>query len=81
MSVCTQSRRLALRQRPLEQVKKTLMGEELWNTEMHRYLRLRVRSSGDGMRYFVNLQTTSPGGSPFQLPCLPSWTIQAVHVL
>ncbi|TNY21138.1 complex I intermediate-associated protein 30-domain-containing protein [Rhodotorula diobovata] len=38
----------------------TLFGTQTWDTSLHDFLRLRVRSSGDGMRYFVNIQTEGP---------------------
>ncbi|GAA6061805.1 hypothetical protein JCM10212_004861 [Sporobolomyces blumeae] len=38
----------------------TLFGTRTWDTSLHDFLRLRVRSSGDGMRYFVNIQTDGP---------------------
>ncbi|KAK4047326.1 hypothetical protein OIV83_005504 [Microbotryomycetes sp. JL201] len=38
----------------------TMFGAQTWDTSLHDYLRLRVRSSGDGMRYFVNIQTDGP---------------------
>lgn len=44
-----------------------MFGTQTWDTSMHEYLRLRVRSSGDNMRYFVNIQTDGPGKSRFSL--------------
>ncbi|SGY15473.1 BQ5605_C013g07377 [Microbotryum silenes-dioicae] len=41
----------------------TVFGTRFWNTELHDFLRLRVKSSGDGMKYFVNIQTDGPGRS------------------
>ncbi|GAA5955366.1 hypothetical protein JCM21900_005789 [Sporobolomyces salmonicolor] len=38
----------------------SLFGTRTWDTSLHDFLRLRVRSSGDGMRYFVNIQTDGP---------------------
>ncbi|KAM0750060.1 NADH:ubiquinone oxidoreductase complex I intermediate-associated protein 30 [Meredithblackwellia eburnea MCA 4105] len=38
----------------------TIFGARMWDTSLYDYLRLRVRSSGDGMRYFVNIQTDGP---------------------
>ncbi|GAA6022861.1 hypothetical protein JCM10207_001426 [Rhodosporidiobolus poonsookiae] len=38
----------------------SLFGTQTWDTSLHDFLRLRVRSSGDGMRYFVNVQTEGP---------------------
>ncbi|KAL8279554.1 hypothetical protein RQP46_008116 [Phenoliferia psychrophenolica] len=38
----------------------TIFGPRTWDTSLYDYLRLRVRSSGDGMRYFVNIQTDGP---------------------
>ncbi|ORY86629.1 complex I intermediate-associated protein 30-domain-containing protein [Leucosporidium creatinivorum] len=38
----------------------TMFGSRTWDTSLHDFLRLRVRSSGDGMRYFVNIQTDGP---------------------
>ncbi|KDE04400.1 hypothetical protein MVLG_05190 [Microbotryum lychnidis-dioicae p1A1 Lamole] len=38
----------------------TVFGTRFWNTELHDFLRLRVKSSGDGMKYFVNIQTDGP---------------------
>ncbi|GAA5953791.1 hypothetical protein JCM3765_006967 [Sporobolomyces pararoseus] len=38
----------------------TLFGTRTWDTSLHDFLRLRVKSSGDGMRYFVNIQTDGP---------------------
>ncbi|KAK4703742.1 NADH dehydrogenase [ubiquinone] 1 alpha subcomplex assembly factor 1, partial [Phenoliferia sp. Uapishka_3] len=38
----------------------TMFGPQTWDTSLYDYLRLRVRSSGDGMRYFVNIQTDGP---------------------
>ncbi|BGP13475.1 hypothetical protein JCM10213_001799 [Rhodosporidiobolus nylandii] len=38
----------------------TFFGTRTWDTSLHDFLRLRVRSSGDGMRYFVNIQTDGP---------------------
>ncbi|KAK4055356.1 hypothetical protein OIO90_003194 [Microbotryomycetes sp. JL221] len=38
----------------------TMFGSQFWDTSLHDFLRLRVRSSGDGMRYFVNIQTDGP---------------------
>ncbi|GAA6056629.1 hypothetical protein JCM3770_006364 [Rhodotorula araucariae] len=38
----------------------TLFGTQTWDTSLHDFMRLRVRSSGDGMRYFVNIQTEGP---------------------
>ncbi|KPV74036.1 uncharacterized protein RHOBADRAFT_45333 [Rhodotorula graminis WP1] len=38
----------------------SLFGTQTWDTSLHDFLRLRVRSSGDGMRYFVNIQTEGP---------------------
>ncbi|GAA6036462.1 hypothetical protein JCM8097_003519 [Rhodosporidiobolus ruineniae] len=38
----------------------TLFGTQTWDTSLHDFLRLRVKSSGDGMRYFVNIQTEGP---------------------
>lgn len=43
------------------QSRTTLFGTRTWDTSLHAFLRLRVRSSGDGMRYFVNIQTDGPG--------------------
>lgn len=40
-----------------------MFGPRTWDTSLHSFLRLRVRSSGDGMRYFVNIQTDGPGMS------------------
>lgn len=41
-------------------VRKMLIGEDNWNAEQHEFLRLRVKNSGDGMKYFVNIQTEGP---------------------
>ncbi|GAA5865356.1 hypothetical protein JCM8547_005066 [Rhodosporidiobolus lusitaniae] len=38
----------------------TFFGTQTWDTSLHDFLRLRVKSSGDGMRYFVNIQTEGP---------------------
>ncbi|SCV70176.1 BQ2448_1570 [Microbotryum intermedium] len=38
----------------------TLFGTRFWDTGLHDFLRLRVKNSGDGMRYFVNIQTDGP---------------------
>ncbi|KWU42707.1 CIA30-domain-containing protein [Rhodotorula sp. JG-1b] len=38
----------------------TLFGTRTWDTSLHEFLCLRVRSAGDGMRYFVNIQTDGP---------------------
>ena len=38
-----------------------MFGARTWDTSLHDFLRLRVRSSGDGLRYFVNIQTDGPG--------------------
>lgn len=38
-----------------------MFGPRTWDTSLYDFLRLRVRSSGDGMRYFVNIQTDGPG--------------------
>jgi hypothetical protein len=43
------------------QSRTTLFGPMTWDTSLHDFLRLRVRSSGDQMRYFVNIQTDGPG--------------------
>lgn len=45
-----------------------MFGARTWDTSLHDFLRLRVRSSGDGMRYFVNIQTDGPGESLLVLP-------------
>ncbi|GJN93382.1 hypothetical protein Rhopal_006436-T1 [Rhodotorula paludigena] len=42
------------------QQRTSLFGTQTWDTSLHDFLRLRVRSSGDGMRYFVNIQTDGP---------------------
>lgn len=42
------------------QSRTTLFGTRTWDTSLHEFLCLRVRSSGDGMRYFVNIQTDGP---------------------
>jgi hypothetical protein len=31
-----------------------------WDTSLYNFLRLRLKNSGDGMKYFVNLQTDGP---------------------
>ncbi|KAG0147524.1 hypothetical protein CROQUDRAFT_656094 [Cronartium quercuum f. sp. fusiforme G11] len=41
-------------------LRKTLFGEQTWNADHHDFLRLRVRNSGDGMKYYVNIQTEGP---------------------
>jgi len=41
-------------------VRQMLIGEDNWNAEQHEFLRLRVKNSGDGMKYFVNIQTEGP---------------------
>ncbi|KAI9616566.1 hypothetical protein H4Q26_010964 [Puccinia striiformis f. sp. tritici PST-130] len=38
-------------------VREMLIGEDNWNAEQHQFLRLRVKNSGDGMKYSVNIQT------------------------
>ncbi|GAA5907795.1 hypothetical protein JCM6882_004560 [Rhodosporidiobolus microsporus] len=38
----------------------SFFGTQTWDTSLHDFLRLRVKSSGDGMRYFVNIQTDGP---------------------
>merc|ERR1711939_224744 len=37
-----------------------MFGTRHWDISLHDYLRLRIKSSGDGMRYFVNIQTDGP---------------------
>ncbi|CAH7666490.1 complex I intermediate-associated protein 30-domain-containing protein [Phakopsora pachyrhizi] len=44
-------------------VRKRLIGEDFWNTDHHEYLRLRVRNSGDEMKYFVNIQIDGPAST------------------
>lgn len=41
-------------------VRKMLLGEQTWNADHHQFLRLRVRNSGDEMKYYVNIQTEGP---------------------
>lgn len=45
----------------VKQSRTTMFGARTWDTSLHDFLRLRVRSSGDGMRYFINIQTDGPG--------------------
>ncbi|KAI5479875.1 complex I intermediate-associated protein CIA30 [Pseudohyphozyma bogoriensis] len=47
-------------QKQRTQSRTTMFGTRTWDTSEHDFLRLRVRSSGDGMRYFVNIQTDGP---------------------
>ncbi|MBW0492422.1 hypothetical protein O181_032137 [Austropuccinia psidii MF-1] len=44
-------------------VRTMLIGEDSWNAEQHEFLRLRVKNSGDGMKYFVNIQTEGPAST------------------
>ncbi|GAA99396.1 hypothetical protein E5Q_06094 [Mixia osmundae IAM 14324] len=38
----------------------SIFGIQTWDTSLHQFLKLRLRNSGDSMRYFVNLQTDGP---------------------
>lgn len=51
------------------QQRTSLFGTLSWDTSQHDFLRLRVKSSGDGMRYFVNIQTDGPGAISRSLGC------------
>ncbi|KAH9450105.1 hypothetical protein MJO28_014359 [Puccinia striiformis f. sp. tritici] len=44
-------------------VREMLIGEDNWNAEQHQFLRLRVKNSGDGMKYSVNIQTEGPAST------------------
>lgn len=57
----------------LSQSRTTIFGPRTWDTSLHDFLRLRVRSSGDGMRYFVNIQTDGPGTPSLHTLLVPSY--------
>ena len=50
-----------------------MFGTRHWDISLHDYLRLRIKSSGDGMRYFVNIQTDGPGEPPGITPKSAHW--------
>lgn len=58
------------------QSRTTLFGTRTWDTSLHEFLCLRVRSAGDGMRYFVNIQTDGPSESFEDHLSVPLWDSQ-----
>ena len=66
------------------QSRTTLFGTRTWDTSLHEFLCLRVRSSGDGMRYFVNIQTDGPSESlsaSWAFLAIPMWEWQRSRLI